>query len=231
MEVRKVGLAPIACGHALIGRHLAGNILIDDPQAGSFMAYFEPDQGSTASQKSLVHYQLVKLFLRQCSPHDLSEMTIYLSCYINYFTRPDNHDIFPLHKAVDSMRALATRVKSMEELREIKERLDDCFRVLKEFSTLDYGAGIICCDDPRCSPSKRKAFEEAVARRHRFEQAASRCAVNMTALMSKSEEVGVDWRELLDEEGNPFEEPTEEVCNQFEESRANAVFAFEHYFL
>lgn len=213
VQVEKSGLYSRYDKHAVL--KLIG---LENPKDGApvvpFVTHFLPDQASTSSapQKSLVHYQLVKLFLRQCGPRDLAEMSFHLSWYMKYFTGSDNVGSYLLQATITSMRGQAIRIGARKQLREIKESLDYSVRALREVET-------IANED---DPSWQKARAEA----------SSRYGAILIVLKFKCAEAGVDYGRLFgpQDNGETFKTYFEEVRKLFEKCRTTTVTAFEMNF-
>ncbi|PSS07958.1 Hydroxycarboxylic acid receptor like [Actinidia chinensis var. chinensis] len=76
------------CRHAMYEvRHI--KIPRDDAMAAAFMPHFLPDQACSTrglGQTGLLHWELVRKFLYQCTTLDFTEMHPHLNRYIDYFT-------------------------------------------------------------------------------------------------------------------------------------------------
>ncbi|XP_074374958.1 uncharacterized protein LOC141716659 isoform X2 [Apium graveolens] len=96
---------------------MATNVSTQNHEVGSFISYFIPQQESTSefSRTRLVHYQLVKLFLLNCSLLDFAEMSVFLKCYIKFFTSVTEEDDLLL-QAISTLVPPAETVRNLEKL-------------------------------------------------------------------------------------------------------------------
>lgn len=104
----------------------------DDAFAANFMAHFAPDQACSTQNSSqiLLHSDLVKNLLFQCSARDVTLMHLHLNDYVDCFTERGSRGNFVLHYLINKMCHYGHRVRALEEetledKREMKEALMD----------------------------------------------------------------------------------------------------------
>lgn len=59
-------------------------------------------------------------------------MGVHLTHYIDYFTGFGNPESFNIHQAVYQMCARANQIMTLQEVKEIREKIDVYFRFVKE---------------------------------------------------------------------------------------------------
>ncbi|KAA8541007.1 hypothetical protein F0562_024855 [Nyssa sinensis] len=94
--------------------------------AASFMAHFMADQAcsSNISHGSLLHYELVRLFLDCCSPQDLAEMRSDLEKYFGYFIGLDEGGYLGFFENIDGMCMFKCILGCFENLAKDKRELE-----------------------------------------------------------------------------------------------------------
>ncbi|KAF7134867.1 hypothetical protein RHSIM_Rhsim08G0149300 [Rhododendron simsii] len=100
----------------------------DDAQAANFMTHFAPDQACSTknSTQTLLHSELVRNFLCQCSAHETTLMHLHLNDYVDCFSERGSRGNFVLHYLINKMchyghRVRALEDETLEDKREMKE--------------------------------------------------------------------------------------------------------------
>lgn len=178
------------------------------------MNYFLPKQVSTSefSQTTLVHYQLVKLFLLNCSPDDFIEMDVFLMSYFRYFTGLSSEYI----ELISSIRFLvcrARRVRAMEKLAKTKESFIDSFKNLKEYL------------ENSCVVTGGKCFDRI----------SDEIFFLVSLHLRRCDVVGVSWREAINDmdfleelRTTDMRDRLDEAYSDFYQIRAKTIDFFEH---
>ncbi|KAH7852294.1 hypothetical protein Vadar_022910 [Vaccinium darrowii] len=101
----------------------------DNVVAANFMAHFAPDQACSTKYPSqtLLHSELVRNFLCQCSAHDVTLMHLHLNAYVDCFAEHGSRGNYVLHYLINKMCHYGHRVIGLGG-----ETLEDKKREMKE---------------------------------------------------------------------------------------------------
>ncbi|GFZ03529.1 hypothetical protein Acr_16g0001530 [Actinidia rufa] len=189
----------------------------DDAMAAAFMPHFLPDQACSTrglGQTGLLHWELVRKFLYQCTTLDFTEMHPHLNRYIDYFTERQSQCNHILHCVINKMCHHAYRVRaseqvSMEHVRLVRERFREKIQYFRDRrqSRQRNQVGRI----PEANEEQGFASVDFTEREF-YLQLNSSAVYNLYACMGD------------------FESDRWEVGLQFEECRINAIACFDHVF-
>ncbi|KAM7471450.1 hypothetical protein LguiA_009633 [Lonicera macranthoides] len=188
-----------------------------DTPVSLFLRHFMPKQARTisTSTQSFVHYDLAKFFLKECTIYHLPEMQVHLDKYIDYFGGAYNENCVVLHQAVAQMCSSGAHARDLKALEEIKERLDECVRVVKEVGT-----------------KVRERWEDDLAQRNqRYEalaEATRKYPATILVLKAKCREIGVNFEEYFGASANleTFNRHVAGAALLFQFYRYNALLTF-----
>ncbi|XP_057479784.1 uncharacterized protein LOC130767054 isoform X2 [Actinidia eriantha] len=189
----------------------------DDAMAAAFMPHFLPDQACSTrgpGQTGLLHWELVRKFLCQCTTLDFTEMHPHLNHYIDYFTEQGSRCNLILHYVINKMCHHAYRVRaseevSLEQVRLVRERFREKIQYFRDRrqSRQRNQVGVI----PEADVEQGFALADFTERQF-YLQLNSSAVYNLYACMGD------------------FESDIWDVGSKFEECRINAIACFDHVF-
>uniref|UniRef100_A0A5B7BHV7 Uncharacterized protein n=1 Tax=Davidia involucrata TaxID=16924 RepID=A0A5B7BHV7_DAVIN len=210
-------------GRRLTDKACSGIIPKEDSPVVSFMAHFVPDQQACACKtsschRSLPHYELVKLFLRRCSPYDLTKMRLHLNHYLDYFIGRGNGVHLILNHSINHMCSIGDRVLGIAELGEIKRRVNAQMRHLTEAAMASRSRNV----NPFLQKERSDAIEAGIAR----------CGATVLELRVKCAELGLSFEVVFGANSNleAYVKYFCEVLTLYEEHRIIVYLAFNRFF-
>lgn len=181
-------------------------------QVASFLAHFMPEQASSSrvSCRKLVHFELVKLFFRQCCPYDLSEMNIYFRFYLSHFIKFIKDGFFQADHSIKQFFLLGDHLLAFEELEKLKDDLKE---------KLDNN--VIATQEMLAENMESDACMEEV--KHLGN------ALFKTEKASRA--AGLQFEQLLSASNEDLNKIREDMIGNFETSRQHAISGFNYLVL
>ncbi|KAA8542514.1 hypothetical protein F0562_023666 [Nyssa sinensis] len=202
--------------HRLSNKSYYRSIPKEDSPVAYFFSHFVPGSAriGRASCQSLSHYELVRLFLRQCNPYDLAEMRPHLNHYLDYFIVRKSNGRRNLMDSLSQMFSFGDRIRDFVELGEIRKRVNDSIKVLT-----------------RAAMFVRQSNGHPSLRRERFEaleEAIGRCGAIVLELKLKSQILGLRFEAVFGDNANVevYVNYFCEVLTRFEEYRSSTILNF-----
>ncbi|KAK9278463.1 hypothetical protein L1049_028028 [Liquidambar formosana] len=191
----------------------------DGTLASSFMAEFTMNQSYNRklSSRSLYHFELVKLFWRQCSPHDLSEMRLHFNRYFMYYVGSGGERDLIFFDFIKNMCILDDYLKAFEELEKLRNRLKDEVRVTGEL-------------EKENKEMNEELFGQNEGSNNAFVRNCQTLGGILVGLRNERREVDAEFEAVVHAQFDEFKNFSKKIAAVFEEHRVRVVPIFDNIF-